>query len=85
MEVKPYYCPNCRSNRAKFSLIEQTRRQMLKDAMTGDIIEIDEPVTIEEPEPTIECKVCGFQGNELRFIRQAERDPRLPSQVETIT
>lgn len=72
---KPYFCPNCRSNRIKFSLIEQTRRRFLKEAMTGDITEIEDPEVIVEPEPTIECRVCGFAGNEMRFVRQAERNP----------
>ncbi|GIP36795.1 hypothetical protein J31TS4_00750 [Paenibacillus sp. J31TS4] len=79
MEDKPYYCPNCRSNRVKFSLISRTSQSFDKDAVTGSILETDEPVAMQAAEPDIECRVCGFVGNEQRFVRQAEREPRTPT------
>lgn len=81
MEDKPYFCPNCRSNRVKFSVISSYSRRFLKDAMTGAIQEISEPDEIQESEPTIQCQVCSFTGNELRFIKQAERDPRMSPSI----
>lgn len=79
MELKPYFCPNCRSNRVKFSLIQKTKQPFLKDAVDGMIMEMEDPFPIEENEPIIECRVCGFEANENRFMKQAEREPRHPT------
>ena len=79
MQEIPYFCPDCRSNRVKFSLITSYSQPILKDAMSGIVTEYKEANLIVEPEPTIQCQVCGFTGNELRFIKQAQREPRLSS------
>ena len=81
MQEKPYFCPNCRSNRTKFRVLSTTFQSFLKEAITGVVHNVTDPVTVEEAEPTIGCLVCGFTGNEMRFIKQAEREPR----VETPT
>lgn len=78
MQDKPYFCPNCRSNRVKFNVISSLRQSFMKDAITGEVMSIAEPESVSEPEATIECLVCHFVGNEMRFIKQAEREPRLP-------
>ncbi|MFH5183157.1 hypothetical protein ACHHV8_11290 [Paenibacillus sp. TAB 01] len=76
MQDKPYFCPNCRSNRVKFSIISSFNQRFMKDAVTGNVQEVDEPQQIQDSEPMIQCQVCSFTGNELRFIKQAEREPR---------
>lgn len=76
MQDKPYFCPNCRSNRVKFSVISSFSQKFLKDAQSGMIQEFSEPQQLEDREPTIQCMVCSFTGNEMRFIKQAEREPR---------
>jgi predicted Zn-ribbon and HTH transcriptional regulator len=81
MQEKPYFCPNCRSNRVKFSLIRSYSQQFKKDAVTGAVSEFGETTPIEQGEPNIQCMVCGFMGNELRFIKQAEREPRTAAPV----
>lgn len=81
MEEKPYFCPNCRSNRVKFSVITSYSQAFVKDALTGSIKEYRDPSPIEEPEPTIQCQVCSFIGNEMRFIKQADRNPRTATAV----
>jgi hypothetical protein len=75
---KPYFCPNCRSNRVKFSLITSMRQSIRKDAITGAITLQAEPEPVETAEPTVMCEVCGFTGNEMRYVKQAEREPRTP-------
>jgi predicted Zn-ribbon and HTH transcriptional regulator len=83
IQDKPYFCPNCRSNRVKFNVVTMYSQSFMKDAMTGMISGTDEAMQVSEPEPNIQCRVCGFTGNELRFIKQAEREPRhstLPGQ-----
>ncbi|MED4599560.1 hypothetical protein P9314_02425 [Paenibacillus validus] len=84
MQEKPYFCPNCRSNRIKFSIISSYSQRFLKDAITGTVQQVTEPEAIEGQEPTIQCLVCQFTGNELRFIKQAEREPRESTSINTI-
>lgn len=79
MENKPYFCPNCRSNRVKFNVISKTSTRIQKDAISGEVMSMDEPQAVSDQEETIQCLVCSFIGNELRFIKQAEREPRIPS------
>ncbi|GAA4871477.1 hypothetical protein GCM10023310_58820 [Paenibacillus vulneris] len=76
MQEKPYFCPNCRSNRIKFSVISSYSQRFLKDAISGTVQEMNDPQQIQDSEPMIQCLVCNFTGNELRFIKQAEREPR---------
>lgn len=76
MQPKPYYCPNCRSNRVKFSVITAFSQKIMKDAVTGTVSQALEPEPVPEGEPNIQCQVCGFIGNEQRFVKQAEREPR---------
>ncbi|UJF35329.1 hypothetical protein [Paenibacillus hexagrammi] len=84
MQEKPYFCPNCRSNRVKFSVITSYSQFFMKDALSGAIQEFQEPDAIQEAEPTIQCQVCSFIGNELRFIKQAEREPRMNTTTTTM-
>lgn len=76
MQEKPYFCPDCRSNRFKFKVEFNTYQSFTKDPITGAIGDLQDPVQKETAEPTIVCGVCGFAGNEMRFIKQAEREPR---------
>ncbi|MFC5448324.1 hypothetical protein [Paenibacillus aestuarii] len=85
MEEKPYFCPNCRSNRVKFNVITSYAQSFMKDALTGNIVEFKDPNPIPEPEATIQCLVCSFTGNEMRFIKQAEREPRVNTSTTTFT
>ncbi len=51
---------------------------MLKDAISGEVTSMEEPQVMSGQEETIQCLVCNFIGNEMRFIKQAEREPRMP-------
>lgn len=82
MQNKPYFCPNCRSNRVKFSLITSTTLEFRKDALTGEITAQSDPSLIEQPEPSIQCLVCHLTTNEMRFIKQAEREPRVITETQ---
>lgn len=82
MQEKPYFCPNCRSNRIKFSIISSYSQRFLKDAITGMVQQMTDPEAIEGEEPTIRCLVCQFTGNEMRFIKQAEREPRASTPIQ---
>lgn len=76
MQNKPYFCPNCRSNRVKFNIISSSSQRVMKDALTGEVMSMEEPQEMADTEATIQCLVCNFVGNEMRYIRQAEREPR---------
>jgi len=84
VQEKPYFCPNCRSNRTKFRLLTTMSQHFRKDPITGAVTEMREPVPVEQNEPTVGCEVCGFVGNELRFVKQAEREPRLATPTEVV-
>ncbi|MVO99174.1 hypothetical protein [Paenibacillus lutrae] len=81
MQEKPYFCPNCRSNRVKFSVIASYSQSFLKDALTGEVKETQDPSPVSESEPTIQCLVCSYVGNEMRFVKQAEREPRVTTET----
>ncbi|SEB46491.1 hypothetical protein [Paenibacillus sp. GP183] len=76
MQEIPYFCPDCRSNRVKFRIITSYSQSIMKDALSGSVTEYKDPSLIVEPEPMIQCQVCSFIGNEMRFIKQAQREPR---------
>lgn len=78
MKDVPYFCPDCHSNRVKFSVVTTYSQRFMKDAHTGSVTEIFETSEVQEDEPVIQCMVCRFVGNEMRFIKQAEREPRTP-------
>ncbi len=81
MQEKPYFCPNCRSNRVKFSVISRSQQSFMKDAVTGAVMSQNEPEQFNVEEPDIQCNVCHFVGNEMRFIKQAEREPRTVTSI----
>lgn len=84
MENKPYFCPNCRSNRTKFKLISSVSQSFMKDAVTGEVQQLQDPEPVAQAEPTISCLVCGFAGNEQRYVKQAEREPRTAVPTEAV-
>jgi hypothetical protein len=57
-------------------MISSFSQRFMKDAHSGAVQEVTEPQQIQDTEPTIQCLVCSFTGNEMRFIKQAEREPR---------
>lgn len=74
-----YRCPNCKTNRSRFHLIEQVPRAVKLDPATGAIVEtysVDnlEPFHTPYQGPTlkIQCAVCGLIEDEQMFIKFAE-------------
>lgn len=84
METNPYFCPNCRSNRTKFSLITSQSQDIIKNAISGEIESTDEPYGIELTQPQVKCRICSFEGNEQRFVNQAMREPRPTSSATSV-
>jgi hypothetical protein len=73
----PYLCPNCKTNRSRFNMIQQVVQPVKKDAQTGEIVQM---VDSEDPlqykyrgeEYRVQCGVCGIVEAEELFIRYAQ-------------
>lgn len=79
----PYLCPNCKTNRTRFNLIEQSPISVKLDPSTGEILETystDERslfhLPYNGPVMKVQCGVCGLIEDEKTFIKLAEYDKR---------
>jgi len=73
-----YHCPNCKTNRTRFTIVEQHPRIVKLDAETGEIIE---EYSVENKDPfhlayrgpnvKIQCGVCGLLEDEEMFAKYA--------------
>ncbi|MRG86161.1 DNA alkylation repair protein [Salinibacillus xinjiangensis] len=77
--ASPYLCPNCRTNRSRFNIIEQKATPVKLDPQSGDVLtEFAEDnvdimhVTYKGPEYKVQCGVCGLIEDERSFIKHAE-------------
>lgn len=77
--TEPYLCPNCKTNRTRFNLIEQKARIVKLDPDSGHIT--SEPTTAEMepyhmnyqgPSFHVQCGVCGLVETENRFTSYAQ-------------
>ncbi|MBD8068058.1 DNA alkylation repair protein [Bacillus sp. PS06] len=74
----PYLCPNCKTNRTRFNIIEQVAKAVKVDKDSGEILEEygEEigPLHIpyRGPNYKIQCGVCGLIEDELSFVKRAQ-------------
>jgi rubredoxin len=75
----PYLCPNCKTNRSRFNIIEQHVKSVKLNPQTGDLVEeIDQAsldpfhVAYKGPQYKVQCGVCGLIEDELSFIKRAQ-------------
>lgn len=78
MMSSAYCCPNCKTNRSRFNIVEQHPRIVKVDAGTGEIIreynlENKEPfhLSYRGPDVRIQCGVCGLLEDEEIFAKYA--------------
>ncbi|HEX6923023.1 MAG TPA: DNA alkylation repair protein [Bacillales bacterium] len=81
---EPYLCPGCGTNRTWFNKIRQLDTSVKLDPGTGEMTE-EFPggdglppfaFSYNGPQYQIQCGVCGLIGDEERFVKTAQRNPR---------
>lgn len=71
---KPYRCPNCKTNKSRFNIIEQVATAVKLDPQTGEIeteYSNDQTEmfhhTYKGPDYRVQCAVCGLIEDVNRF------------------
>ncbi|NSL52243.1 DNA alkylation repair protein [Calidifontibacillus erzurumensis] len=79
----PYCCPNCGTNRTRFTIIEQIPKPVKMDPQTGEIIQeysiqFMDPFHLPYRGPSykVQCGVCGLIEDERQFESFAKNNRR---------
>lgn len=74
-----YCCPNCRTNKTRFNMIQQVSTSIKKDPQSGDVIEEYTSDTLQPfhmayngPSYRVQCAACGLIEDEKTFIAFGE-------------
>ncbi|KMY50466.1 DNA alkylation repair protein [Peribacillus loiseleuriae] len=75
-----YRCPNCRTNKSRFNLIQQVATSVKKDPQSGDVVQEYSSDNLEPfhlpyrgPEVRVQCAACGLIEDEKTFAAFGDR------------
>jgi hypothetical protein len=75
----PYRCPNCRTNRTRFNIIQQVPQSVKLDPQSGQVVQQYEEGSLEPfhlayngPELKVQCAACGLVEDEMTFKKFGE-------------
>ncbi|WP_386056816.1 DNA alkylation repair protein [Thalassobacillus hwangdonensis] len=81
--MKPYCCPNCKTNRSRFNLIEQNASSVKIDPKSGEVLNVFNEENIDAfhmqykgPSYKVQCASCGLIEDEHTFIKFAEHNKK---------
>lgn len=77
--TEPYLCPNCKTNKTRFNIIEQVVQPVKLDPESGEVVEAYENnhlsplhMAYTGPSVRVQCAVCGLIEDEQSFIKRAK-------------
>ncbi|MBM7619405.1 DNA alkylation repair protein [Sutcliffiella halmapala] len=77
--TSPYLCPNCKTNRSRFNIIEQVPKSVKLDPHSGEVLNEFSSETLDAfhipykgPSYKVQCATCGLIEEERSFIKRAE-------------
>lgn len=79
----PYLCPSCKTNRSRFTIINQMPNYVKKDPGSGDITNTYERDMLDPfhipyngNSIRVQCGACGIIEDENSFVAMARNHPR---------